>query len=177
MSVTRPDLVIVAAVARNRIIGGGNRLLWRLPSDLRRFKALTMGKPLIMGRRTFQSIARSLPGRETIVVTRDPGFFAAGVLVAHGVGEALALATERAAAMGADAIIVAGGGELYAATIDRADRLAITEAALEPEGDVRFPPIDPAVWREISRQPGIRQPKDEADFAFVEYIRWKSPVS
>jgi dihydrofolate reductase len=163
-------LVLVAAVARNGIIGGGNQLLWRLSSDLKRFKALTMGKPLVMGRKTFQSIARSLPGRETIVVTHDPAF-SDGVLIARGVEEALALAEERAAAMGADAIVVAGGGELYAQTIGRADRLAITEVALEPEGDVRFPPIDTALWREVSREPGERGPKDEADFAFVEYAR------
>ena len=167
----RPSLVLVAAVARNRVIGGRNRLPWRLSSDLKRFKALTMGKPLVMGRKTFQSIARSLPGREMIVVTHDPGFSAEGVLIARGVEEALALAKERAAAMGADAIVVAGGGELYAQTIGRADRLAITEVALEPEGDVRFPPIDPALWREVSREPGERGPKDDSDFAFVEYAR------
>ena len=136
-------LVLVAAVARNGVIGGRNRLLWRLPSDLKRFKVLTMGKPLVMGRKTFESVARPLPGRETIVVTRDHRFSAEGVRVAHGLEEGLALAVERAAAMGAGAIVVAGGGELYAETIDRADRLAITEVALEPEGDARFPPIDP----------------------------------
>ena len=88
---------------------------------------------------------------------------------------ALALAAERAAAMGADAIVIAGGGELYAETIGRADRLAITEVALEPEGDVRFPPIDPGVWREVLREPGARGPRDEADFAFVDYERRASP--
>ncbi len=164
-------LVLVAAVARNGVIGGGNRLLWRLPSDLKRFKVLTMGKPLVMGRKTFESVARPLPGRETIVVTRDRRFSAEGVRVAHGLEEALALAAERAAAMGAGAIVVAGGGELYAETIDRADRLAITEVALEPEGHARFPPIDPMLWREVRREQGVRGPKDEADFAFVEYER------
>ena len=166
-----PPVVLVAAVARNGVIGGRNRLLWRLPSDLKRFKALTMGKPLIMGRKTFESVARPLPGRETIVVTRDERFSAEGVRVAHGLDEALALAAERAAAMGADAVVIAGGGEIYAQTIDRAERLAITEVAVEPEGDARFPPIDPAVWREVRREPGARGPKDEADFTFVEYGR------
>ncbi len=164
-------LLLVAAVARNGVIGDGKRLLWRLSSDLRRFKALTMGKPLVMGRRTFQSIGRPLPGRETIVLTRDPGFSAPGVRVARSLEGALALAHELAATMGADAIVIAGGGELYAETIGRADRLAITEVALEPEGDVRFPPIDPGVWREALREPGARGPQDEADFAFVEYTR------
>ena len=163
--------MLVAAVARNGVIGGQNRLLWRLSSDLKRFKALTMGKPLVMGRKTFQSIGRPLPGRETIVLTRDGDFCPQGALVAHSLAAALALADERAAAMAADAVVIAGGGELYAQTIDRASRLAITEVALEPEGSVRFPPIDPSVWREVSRRAGERGPRDEADFCFVEYER------
>ncbi len=168
---SRPPLLLVAAVARNGVIGKDNRLLWRLSSDLRRFKALTMGKPLVMGRKTFASIGRPLPGRETIVVTRDPAFAAEGALVAHSLEAALKLADERAAAMGADAILIAGGGEIYAQTIGRADRLAITEVALEPDGDARFPPIDPSMWREVRRERGERGPRDEADFAFVDYER------
>ena len=167
---TRP-LLLVAAVARNGVIGAGGRLLWRLSSDLRRFKALTLGKPLVMGRKTFQSIGRPLPGRETIVVTRDRDFRLDGALVAHDLDTALALAEARAAATGADSIVIAGGGELYAETICRADRLAITEVALAPEGDAVFPPIDPAAWREVRREPGVRGPNDEADFAFVDYVR------
>ena len=168
---TRIPLLIVAAVASNGVIGSDNRLLWRLSSDLRRFKALTLGKPLVMGRKTFESIGRLLPGRETIVVTRDPRFSAQGALVAHGLEAALALAEARAEAMGADAIVIAGGGELYAQMIARADRLAITEVALAPEGDAVFPPIDPALWREARREAGVRGPRDEVDFAFVEYER------
>ena len=171
MTAARPPLVIVAAVARNGVIGANNRLLWRLSSDLKRFKTLTMGKPLVMGRKTFESIGRPLPGRETIVVTRDAGFFAEGALVAHSLDAALELAAERAAAMGADAIVIAGGGEIYAQTIQRADRLAITEVELTPLGDARFPRIDPAAWREVRRETGERGPKDEADFAFVDYER------
>ncbi len=166
-------LVLVAAVARNGVVGGDNRLLWRLSSDLRRFKALTLGKPLVMGRKTFQSIGRPLPGRETIVMTRDPGFSAEGVVAAHDLDAALALADARAVAMGANAIVIAGGGELYALTIDRADRLAITEVALSPDGDATFPPIDRAQWREVRREPAVRGPKDEADFCFVDYERVK----
>jgi dihydrofolate reductase len=164
-------ILLVAAVARNGVIGADNRLLWRLSSDLKRFKALTMGKPLVMGRKTFASIGRPLPGRETIVVTRDPDFAAPGALVAHTLEAGLKLAAERAAAMGADAIVIAGGGEIYAQTIGRAHRLAITEVALEPKGDARFPPIDPSVWREVRRENGERGPRDEADFAFVDYER------
>ncbi len=168
---TRLPIVLVAAVAQNGVIGADNKLLWRLSSDLKRFKALTLGKPLIMGRKTFQSIGRPLPGRETIVVTRDPGLLLKSALVVHGLDAALALAEARAAAMGADAIVIAGGGELYAATIALADRLAITEVALAPEGGAHFPPIDPAEWREVRREPGVRGPNDEADFAFVDYVR------
>jgi dihydrofolate reductase len=164
-------LALVAAVARNGVIGVGDRLPWRLPTDMKRFRALTLGKPLVMGRKNFLSIGRALPGRETIVATRDPGFAPAGVLIAHELDAALDLAAERAAAMGADEIIIAGGGEIYAQTIKRASRLFITEVALDAEGDIRFPPIDPAQWREVRRQRGERGPRDEADFAFVEYER------
>jgi dihydrofolate reductase len=153
------------------VIGADNRLLWRLSSDMRRFKALTLGKPLVMGRKTFESIGGPLPGRETIVVTRAQSFASEGVLVAHALDHALSLAVDRAAALGANAVVIAGGGELYAQTIGFADRLAITEVALAPEGDARFPPIDPAIWREVLREPGVRGPKDDADFSFVDYER------
>jgi dihydrofolate reductase len=167
----RVPLAIVAAVARNGVIGANNALPWRLPTDMKRFKALTWGKPLVMGRTNFQSIGRPLPGRETIVVTRDPAFAAAGVLIAHELDAALDLASERARAMGAGEVIVAGGGEIYAQTIERASRLLITEVALDAEGDVRFPPIDPDQWREVRREKGERGPRDEADFTFVDYER------
>ena len=164
-------LAIVAAVARNGVIGANNGLPWRLSTDMKRFKALTWGKPLLMGRKNFQSIGRPLPGRETIVVSRDPAFAPPGVIVAHELDAALDLASERARAMGADEIIVAGGGEIYAQTIERASRLFITEVALDAKGDVRFPPIDPGQWREVRREKGERGPRDAADFAFVDYER------
>jgi len=167
----RAPLAIVAAVARNGVIGANNGLPWRLYTDMKRFKALTWGKPLVMGRKNFQSIGRPLPGRETIVVTRDPAFAPSGVIIAHELDSALDLASERARAMGADEIIVAGGGEIYAQAIERACRLFITEVALDAEGDVRFPPIDPGQWREVRREKGERGPRDEADFTFVDYER------
>ncbi len=165
------SLVLVAAVARNGVIGANQGLPWRLGSDLKRFKALTWGKPLVMGRKTYFTIGRALPGRDTIVVTRDPGLAAPGVFVAHDLEAALHLAGERACAMGAGEIVVAGGGEIYAQTIGRADRLFITEVALDAKGETRFPPIDPGEWREVRREMGERGPRDEADFAFVEYQR------
>jgi dihydrofolate reductase len=164
-------LVLVAAVARNGVIGASQGLPWRLSSDLKRYKALTWGKPMVMGRKTYLTIGRALAGRETIVLTRDPGFAAPGVFVAHELDAALDLAAERARAMGASEIIIAGGGEIYAETIAQAERLLITEVALDAKGETRFPPIDPGQWREVWRENGERGPRDEADFAFVEYER------
>ena len=160
-----PQIALIAAVARNGVIGGDNQLLWRLSSDLKRFKALTMGKPLIVGRKTFDSIGMPLPGRRMIVVTRDAAWRREGVETAPSVEAALALAGK------AEEIMIGGGGEIYAQTIDRADRLYLTEVDLAPEGDARFPQIDPALWREVRREPGVRGPKDEAGFAFVEWGR------
>lgn len=164
-------VILVAAVARNGVIGNGNALPWRLSSDLKRFKALTLGKPMIMGRKTFESIGKPLPGRETIVVTRDGGFRPEGVRVAASIAGALDLARERAQAMGAQAIIIAGGGEIYAQTIALADRLEITHVELEAAGDARFPAIDGTVWREAGREVHPAGPLDEAAFAFVGYER------
>ncbi len=166
-----PVVALIAAVARNGVIGSGGALPWRLSSDLKHFKAATMGKALVMGRKTFQSIGGPLLGRTFFVVSRDRAFKAEGVSVARDVDEALALAEPAARAAGADEIVVAGGGEIYAQTIGRASRLHITEVDLAPLGDARFPAIDPAVWREVSRRKGERGPRDEADFAFVEYER------
>jgi dihydrofolate reductase len=167
----RAPLAIVAAVARNGVIGANNGLPWRLPTDMKRFKALTWGKPLVMGRKSFESIGRPLPGRETIVVTRDPAFAPSGVIVARELDAALELASVRARAMAADEIIVAGGGEIYAQTIADARRLFITEVALDAKGDVRFPLIDHGQWREVRREKGERGPRDQADFTFVDYER------
>lgn len=164
-------LTIVVAVARNGVIGGGNNLLWRLSSDLQRFKAVTMGKPMIMGRKTFESIGKPLPGRETIVVTRARDFTVPGIHVAANIEEAIRIARTRAAAMDASEVIVAGGGEIYALTMDRADRLVVTHVELEPEGDTRFPDIDPQVWKRISFENGVQTAKDEAPFAFAVYER------
>jgi dihydrofolate reductase len=165
-------LAIVAAIGRNGVIGSHDRLPWRLPSDLRRFRALTLGKPLLIGRKTFQSIGRPLPGRETIVVTREQGFDAAdGVHVVHELDAALALAQARAAAMGAAEIILAGGGDLYAALLARVERMYLTLVDLSPPGDVRFPPIDESQWVETARVRPPPQQGDEASFAFVELRR------
>ncbi len=157
---------LIAAVAKNGVIGAGDVLPWRISSDLKRFKALTMGKPLILGRKTFASLGRALPGRFCIVVTRDPGFAAPGVEVAHDLGRAMALAQAHG-----DEIFIGGGGEIYGQTIGEADRLYITEVALEPLGDAMFPPIKPSQWCEIRREVGVRGARDDAEFLFVDYER------
>lgn len=170
MSGARP-LVLVAAVARNGVIGGDNRLLWKVSSDMRHFKALTIGKPMIMGRKTFDSIGRPLPGRETIVVTRDPAYAPAGVIVTADLAAAIAAAEAAAERLGANEIVVAGGGQIYEQTIQHALRLELTEVDLAPEGDTLFPAVDPARWRETTRETHAARPEagDEADFAFVTY--------
>jgi dihydrofolate reductase len=167
----RRPVALVAAIARNGVIGAGNGLVWKLSSDLKRFRALTWGKPLIMGRKTFESIGRPLPGRETIVVTRDAAFAPAGVRIAHDIDSAFALAEEIAGEMKANEIVVAGGGEIYRQTIDRADRLYLTEVDLAPAGDAYFPAVDPALWREANREQGTRTDRDEAEFSYVDFVR------
>ncbi len=151
---------LVAAVARNGVIGRDGELPWRLSSDLKRFKANTIGRPVIMGRKTFQSIGKALPGRENIVVTRDRSFQTEGVTVVADIAEALRLAKAKAAADGANEVCVIGGGEIYRQTIDNADRLVVTYVEAQVDGDTRFPVIDPAVWREVSSEPHPAGEKD-----------------
>jgi dihydrofolate reductase len=165
-------VVLIAAVGRNGAIGLRDGLPWRLPSDLRGFKAETMGKPVVMGRKTFASLGRPLPGRHLVVVSRHPASaLPEGVVGATGVEEALARAQGIAAGCGAGEVMVAGGAEIYRATMPFADALRITEVDLAPEADSVFPAIDPALWRELSRVPGRRGERDEADFAVVGYGR------
>jgi dihydrofolate reductase len=165
------QIILVAAVSENGVIGRGNALPWRLKSDMAHFRALTMGKPVVMGRKTYLSIGKPLKDRTTIVVSRDRGFAAPGVLVAPSLESALAAARGDALRRGADAIIVAGGADLYAQAMPQATRLAITEVHLRVEGDVCFPAIDPKLWRETSRSEHNAGVEDAAAFAFVHYER------
>ena len=155
---------LIAAVGRNRALGTNGGMPWRLSSDLKRFRALTMGKPLIMGRKTFDSIGKPLPGRETIVVTRDSSWTWEGVRVARSLDEALALVSD------APEVMIGGGGEIFRLAWDLADRIYLTEVDLAPQADVLFPVVD-AAWRETRREVGVRGPNDEADFVFVDYER------
>jgi dihydrofolate reductase len=167
---------LIAAVARNGVIGDGKRLLWKLSTDLKRFRELSWGKPLVMGRKTFESIGRVLPGRETIIVTRHRDVVPQGAHMAPDIEAALALA-ESFACRGGNEIIIAGGGEIYAQTIARADRLFITEVDVAPAGAAKFPPIDPAVWREVKRETPPRAERDEVAFRFVDYVRRSSAAA
>lgn len=161
-----PCIVLVAAVARNRVIGSAGNLPWRLPADMKHFKAATLGKPMIMGRKTFESIGRPLPGRRTIVVTRDPAWSAEGVELASSLEAALALARQSQP----DEIVVAGGGEIYAQAMPLADRLRLTWVEAEPVGDAWFPAVDTAEWRETAREEHAAE-GDRPAFAFVDYVR------
>lgn len=148
----RPRISIIAALAENNVIGRENRLPWHLPDDLKHFRRLTVGHPVIMGRRNYESLGRPLPDRLNIVVTHRPGYAAPGCRVVHSLEEAFA------AADGADEIFVIGGGELYAQTLDRADRLYLTRVHARVEGETRFPDFDADAWREIAR---VRHEADE----------------
>lgn len=143
-------LSLIAAVARNGVIGADGTLPWRIPADLRRFRALTMGKPVVMGRKTYASIGRTLPGRANIVLTRDPAFRADGVETAPDLDAALALAERRAADSGAVEIFVIGGAQIYAAAMARADRLYLTEVDAQIAGDAHFPAFDRVDWQDAA---------------------------
>ena len=169
---TLPELVLIAAVARNGIIGADNDLPWKLSSDLKNFKRLTIGKPVVMGRKTFLSFGgRPLPGRPHVVVSRDPDYAPEGVETATSIADALQRGAEIAADLGVQEVFCIGGGQIYNQAIENADRLEITEVDAEPPGDTRFPAIDLAVWHEVRRVKGERSRKDSADFAFVTYRR------
>jgi dihydrofolate reductase len=145
-------LALVVAVAENGVIGNANKLPWHLPADLKHFKAITWGKPVIMGRKTFQSIGRPLPGRDNIVISRSRRWDAGGVTVVPDLDTALAVAERAAAARQADEIMVIGGAQIYALTLPRADRIYYTKVHLSPAGDTLFPELDPVIWRETSRE-------------------------
>jgi dihydrofolate reductase len=165
-------------MARGRVIGQGGRMPWHLPADLRHFKATTLGKPVVMGRKTFESIGcRPLPGRSNLVVTRsDPARFeAAGALVFPSLDAALAGARGLARRDGAGEVAVIGGGEVYRQALPLADRMVLTEIDLEAEGDTLFPAFDPADWREAARDPHPAEGGRPA-YAFVTYERRRAPA-
>jgi dihydrofolate reductase len=165
------EIILVAAVAENGIIGQEGRLPWRLKSEMAHFRAVTMGKPVLMGRKTYASIGAPLKGRTNIVISRDRTFAAPGVLVATSLAAALEAARGDALRRGANAIAVIGGADLYAQCMALADRLVITQVHLRPSGDTKFPNIDPSTWSEAGRTEHQAEPGDEASFTVVEYVR------
>ncbi|PYE90117.1 dihydrofolate reductase [Phyllobacterium leguminum] len=171
MSAVSPTISIIVAVAQNGVIGRDNGLPWRLSTDMKRFKAITMGKPVIMGRKTWESIGKPLPGRANIVVTRDADFAVDGIDVACSVEDALVIARRRADEAGANEICVIGGGEIYRQTLPLADRLHVTEVKGEVEGDTHFPPIDPALWRMASMEEVPTGEKDSHATRYIIYER------
>ena len=164
-------VVLVAAIGENGVIGRDGQLPWHLRSDLQHFKKVTLNRPVIMGRRTFESIGRLLPQRTNILVTRDLGLVAPGTVLATSLDAAFAYARDDARKRGVDEIMVIGGSDIFAATIADADRLEITLVHASPEGDVTFPPIDPRAWRAVAHEWHKRGPHDDVDFTTLTYER------
>ena len=156
---------LVVAMSADRLIGQGGGLPWRLPADLRHFKSITMGKPILMGRKTHESIGKPLPGRENIVLTRDRSFRAEGCRVVHSIEEALAAAGAN------DELMVIGGAEIYRAFLDRADRMYMTLVEGEFRGDTHFPPYDEQAWKEVERESHEADEKNPYAFTFLTYAQ------
>ena len=168
------EIVLIAAVADNGVIGAHGAIPWRLKTDQARLKAMTIGKPVVMGRKTFLSLRRPLPGRTNIVITRDSAFRAAGAVVTVSFEEARATALGDALRRSVDEIAVIGGAEIYAQWMPFADRLEITEVHARPEGDTRFAALDASCWEEVARVRNPPGPDDSAGFSYVTYRRRKS---
>ncbi len=169
------ETVLIVAVADNGVIGTDGGIPWRLKSDMRRLKAITLGKPVVMGRKTFLSLKRPLVGRTNIVVTRDKNFRAAGAIVTTSLEAARAVAHGDALRRSAAEIAVIGGAEIYAQCLDHADRLDVTEVHASPAGDTSFAPINARQWAEIAREDHPAGPDDGAPFSYVTYRRRTAP--
>nr|WP_295886119.1 dihydrofolate reductase [uncultured Devosia sp.] len=164
-------IAMIAGVAENGVIGSDQTIPWRVPSDMAFFKRTTMGKPVVMGRKQYETVGKPLPGRTNIVITRQEGYQPEGVLVFHSVDAALARAREIARADGVDEIMIIGGGQLYAQLIERADRLYITHIDLNPPGDVLFPAVRHEDWTVVDLPEVAPSPKDEATYRVKVYER------
>jgi dihydrofolate reductase len=159
------ELSLIVAMDDNRLIGSNNDLPWQMPADLAYFKRTTMGKPIIMGRKTFASIGRPLPGRRNIVITRDSGFSATGCEIANGIEAALSLCCE------AEEVMLIGGASLYQQTIDRATQLCITRIHHSFEGDTWFPEIDLGLWKQETREDHEADYSNPYAYSFVKFVR------
>lgn len=159
-----PEITLILACAANGVIGAKGKMPWHLPADLRRFKQLTMGRPMIMGRKTFDSLPAVLEGRRHIVLTRDADWQDENAEVAHSVEEALRLAN-------APQVMVIGGAEIYGLFLGQADRIELTEVALEPQGDASIPYPDAADWKEVARESHASDDAGRPAYSFVTFIR------
>ena len=167
----RIAIVLLAAVADNGVIGRDNALPFRQSTDLKRFKSLTMGKPVLMGRKTYLSIGKPLPGRTNIVVSRNGDFAAPGIVVAGSLDAALTAARGDALRRGVDEVVVIGGTDIFEQSMALADRIEVTHVHTRPTGDTHFPPIDASRWREQARSEHPAGPQDEAAFSYITYVR------
>lgn len=159
--------IIMAAKAKNNVIGKDNDLIWHLPTDLKFFKQTTKGHTLIMGRKTFESLANPLPHRDSWIVTRNKDYSAEGITPFLSIESAIETAEQK----GLKTVFILGGGEIYRQSMDIADKLIITEVHENFEGDTVFPEIDEGIWKEVSREEHKADEKNKYDFAFVEYLR------
>jgi dihydrofolate reductase len=164
-------LVLVVAVAENGVIGRKGQMPWRISGDLKHFKTVTMGKPIVMGRKTYESIGKPLPGRTNIVLTRDKNWRADGVLVGHSLDETLRLANEDARKSDAKEIAIIGGSTLFGETLPIAAKIELTEVHAKPEGDILFPTFDRNAWRETRRKGPMQGEKDEFAYSVVTLER------
>jgi dihydrofolate reductase len=164
-------LVAVVAMAANRVIGRDGTMPWSLSTDLRRYRRLTMGKPMIMGRKTLESIGRVLDGRDSVVLTRAAVLPLPGAVLAPSPEDALAIAGKLAEGRGAEEIVIAGGAEIYALFLPQIERLYVTHVEAEPEGDARFPVIDPQAWRIVAEETVAAGERDSAASRVVTYDR------
>ncbi|WP_417790165.1 dihydrofolate reductase [Terasakiella pusilla] len=162
---------MIVAVGENGAIGKENKMLWHIPEDFKYFKETTMGKPMIMGRKTFDSIGRPLPGRLTIVITRDENWSYDGVKVVHDLDSALAAAFAEAEAKNAEEVMVVGGAQIYQQAMERTDRIYYTEVHQSYECDARFPALDKAIWQEVSREDHQAKIDGKPDYSFVVFDR------
>lgn len=165
MTGSRPVVALIVAMARNGVIGADNRIPWHLPDELKMFKRLTMGHHIVMGRKTFESIGRLLPGRTHVIVTRQADYVVPGAIIAHSLDDALNAAARDSV------VFVIGGAELFREALPIADRLHLTIVDAEPEGDVYMPPIDFSRWREVSRETHPPDERHAHGYTYVLYER------
>ncbi len=165
-------ITLIAAKAKNKVIGKDNQLIWRLSADLKRFKNLTSGHCILMGRKTYESLGKPLPNRTHLIVTRNPDFpVPEGHYAFPSVEDAFIFGNKA----GVEKLFVIGGGQIYRETINLCDKLEITEVDAEPEGDTHFPEIDPGIWKETGREDHPADEKNEHPFSFVTYEKTSKP--